>query len=103
MGRQSPALRRTRATHSPVVVDRNVRGCRYIFPSWSALLSYPPSLFKNTAPNGGTVRFTEYLLPCVLISSALTPPRLPKSSPPYIFASLLRISRQNPGRGTPTR
>src|SRR5208282_788593 len=37
------------------------------------------------------------------IAAASTPPRLPTLDPPYAAASVLRISRYNPGPGTPRR
>src|SRR5437879_3495672 len=40
---------------------------------------------KNTAPSGGTMRFSEYCLPCQEASCASVPPKLPKSAPPYCW------------------
>ena len=59
-------------------------GCLYV-SHWA---------LKNNAASGGSVSFSENGRPCIGISSAWTPPRLPMPLPAYSRASLLSISRQ---------
>jgi hypothetical protein len=49
---------------------------------------------KNNAASGGNVSLSENGRPCVGISSAWMPPKLPTPLPAYSRASLLSISRQ---------
>jgi hypothetical protein len=55
------------------------------------------------AASGGSVNSSEAGSPCQGSAAAATPPMLPTPDPPYVSASVLRISRHRPSAGTPTR
>lgn len=58
---------------------------------------------KKTAPSGGTVTRIEVGRPPQGTGVVSTLPKLPCPLPPYSIASLLKISYQVPGSGTPRR
>ena len=56
-----------------------------------------------TTDSGGSVRLNAYGRPCSGVWAVATDPKFPIPAPPYIVASLFRISSHTPLAGAPIR